>query len=547
MSRIGEIQVDQDTDLLCDKFTLNESDLIDFIAQKSDFIITQGYGTDTITVLEGSPDDWQIAITPQDLKIAVIGRDYLKLAIDTYYRNTFFFNAPTSAPKDQFGDFIPYSIGSHTALDIAQSACNLAGLSLSWECPNYPVVNEVVDTQGFSGTVAEVISRLIAPLQHTKMFKIDVYALGRTVHVKQRQWPYVPDYEMTLTQARILGGLSIKRVDYKGVPIRWIICSQKVAGNSIIINRNNSGDSGVDVVSAEQFDSQGQLIAQDITTTTRSNGNVTTQEKRTFRCLPGANTMSLVETAVTSFDYIVIQNYSKIVGKSTSGEIYSQSTPNSDNTYLSQVANTKTSFVYDSLDQLLQEIQAKTSTYYDKKGNVKKDSQGNDMVTTEVDSTTHTPLDSFNISTLKTKTINGIMVAKDESTSTGQLPGPRKVGQIRGRSGGGNNTTPWVRKVVVGSVGRDVVLESDVLTQGQLINIASQIKTEQAHTEYELTMPLLPMPWIRKGMKIRFTGSISDGLGNSFDVGQLVFLITNIESRLSDKSLTGMMKGIAWL
>jgi hypothetical protein len=54
------------------------------------------------------------------------------------------------------------------------------------------------------------------------------------------------------------------------------------------------------------------------------------------------------------------------------------------------------------------------------------------------------------------------------------------------------------------------------------------------------------MPWIRRAVKICIAGLLDDGLGNTFDMSELVFLVTRVSSTMNEKQHVGQLEGVAW-
>jgi hypothetical protein len=234
------IAIDQDMGLFSDAFTLVMPTPDVWNSQQGQFDISLGYGGQEITV-EGQLDVISIRKTMKDFECSVKCRDSMKNAIQSQFRMLYLLNVPASPPVNEFGISMPYKVGATMASQVAADACNAAGLGVSWNCPDYPVVTQKVPSKGYDSTVTNVLSDLISPIQKTEMFRIDTYSMGGTVYVNKRGWPnptvnnikiFGPDADIRVKEFTLEKTLSLLEGgsgggSYKQVPIRNIYTSRE--------------------------------------------------------------------------------------------------------------------------------------------------------------------------------------------------------------------------------------------------------------------------------------------------------------------------------
>jgi hypothetical protein len=242
------INLDQSLDYLADVFTIELADFEEYISGKTDINIQFGYGNKNIIKLIGEVDKWAISGTQKEARCIISGRDKMKLALETQFQKTYFFNPPfgekpegkastSKYPRigintgsgtggggvalgipsgesaeaeepqtleNKYGENIPYAYGDILASQVAQEACAYCGLELVWDAPDYLIVNAMEDSKGYNAKVSDILRELVSPLNQTEMYKIDIFINNITVFIKKRKYPFkFWDYAYDLSDIRI--------------------------------------------------------------------------------------------------------------------------------------------------------------------------------------------------------------------------------------------------------------------------------------------------------------------------------------------------------
>jgi len=541
---VEQYSVEQDITLLSDEFSAVRPSLQDFLVGKESYVLKAGFDGTNIAAIYGYADEWSVSRTEKGCTVSVTGRDGLKLAMTTHFQHSYFFTKPTQDVKNRYGESVSYSVGNTMASSVAANAAAQAGLKMIWQCPDYPIVSEATESAGFNDTVANVLVALIEPLNKTEMFKIDLLVSGSTVIAKKRQWPYAPDYTISLSDIRIMD-FKVTRVGDDKVPIR----------NIYVYRDERNERTGWDTEPAtkstviETLDIDGKVLTREISTVYYFIGVVIKEEKLVYTRLVDDKDVTLASEDIVSYDYggTMSSDYNKIYTKDTVSIVYDPSPPGSEKKrYKSKDLKTSVSYKYSPLDEILMEDTITMTKMFNTNGTYKVDTTtGKPQNMIEQNTVSYRAINKDLIETTQTQYVNGTFVDKKVIIQSGQLPGPKMVGKNRNINRR-DTIVPWYDKVTVSQYGRDIELSDDRMTRGQLLQMAQEIKTEKQHDRYTLNLSIIPMPWIRKGMKIRIAGLLNDGLGNTFDMSELVFLVTRASSTMSEKQHVGQLEGVAW-
>lgn len=673
MSNEKLINTNHSLDYLSDSFNIDLADFAYYIEEKSEVSIPLGYGAKNVTQIDGIIDQFVINRTGgKSATMAIKGRDYLRIALERNFRKVYLYklpeekreNAGTSGPasvvpelgsgtgysgvippdpsgsgrrvkrfrpRDEFGEYIPYATGHIRASRVASDACTSIGFELVWDAPDYYIVNERENEKGFNGTVSSVLLDLISILNHTEMFKIDIFVKSKSdtdktpvIYVKKRVFPYIADQTIELEDIRITS-LSITIDKYKERPIRNIYVSQDVIGDSQSPEPDDEEtDPGApqqvptgeppseddqwikapeeDERIVETYNKYGIPIIREVYTSYYINGILIKETKLVYKvAIADVESLDslldvpeyLAEERTTVFNYYgggPYSFYQKLESIQETATIHTMTFWCADeqknveanhkieypshsvsvkSIYKSEYFTLLESYTYNSQDEIIVQDNFERHTFYNEQG-----SSTSVITNQEIKSYEYYSKDQ--IRTTTTRYVNGVFISSQSVLASGQLPGIKKVAVIRNIqskkrtdriddedpeiiSGGGGtgdirNETEvlWYKKFKVSLYGSDYKIHSNILSKAQLQAIAKQIKYEYLKTKCILEMSVLPLPWMRKGMKLKIDGTVTDGSGDEthdIDLNDFVFLITDIsQSRdAATNKFTGTVKGIAFI
>jgi hypothetical protein len=352
----------------------------------------------------------------------------------------------------------------------------------------------------------------------------------------------------------------------------------------------------------ENTDSIGNILAREIYTTWTINGIIIKEQKQVWK-VAGTDVngigfaYEMTEDTEKIFNYYgggPYSFYNKLESLDESSKIYTQrftcsiegkrveanhileqpshlSSVSSLGAYHSETIKKSESYTYNSQDELIFQRNYEENRFFN------ESAVQTSINTTEV-LISHEYYSKDQIRTTTSRYANGVFIGTESINQSGQLPGPKKVGVIKNiqsdkrtdstenpevNSGGGGsgdirNETEvlWYRKYIVSQYGDDVKIHSNILSRAQLQVIAMQIRYEYLKTKCVLSLDVLPLPWLRKGMVLKINGSIYDGRctiskprGEAIDLNDFNFLITSMKySRdVSGKKFTGSVTGIAFI
>lgn len=623
------IEIDQNIDFLSDQLTLTSPYLSDFINEKESYTVKHGYSGKEITAY-GVADKWTIKKTKNNLEVTILCRDKMKDALSTYFQKTYIYD-PTPTGLDRFFPLttmkvspittqgsgegggagvsqpsivvanreLPYSTGEIMASTVAKDACETAGLGLAWECTDYPVVNEVEKTAGFSGSVADVLKKLVEPLQHTEMFRVDIFIKSDVVIVKKRRYPYVVDTTLSLDDSRIKE-FSLTKINYNPphpdgsigeTPVRDIYMVQESAGtpeedDDETKEDDEDEDDGGGGGGSSSGGSHGWMNATRVEETILETKDPDTDEvltrqiKRTYyineivireeeltykRFEEGEGPLVLAQDTTIIFQYAgasPLSDYQKLEKKVTTTYLYEEDNESGawGSTYLAKLIISIVTYSYSGNDEIIVEDTFTQAKSFDLQGSLLYDENGDPIVTTTQETVTNEKItkDLIRITTLNYT--NGTFTDKKELTTSGQLPGPKRVGvPVNTTKDDERLKDYWQEKLEISEEddseedkterekGEDIELADNLLSEDQLKEIAEEIKLEQRCRKYELSLTVLAMPWLQKGKVLKLTGTIKDGLGNSLDLSNYKFLIVNMTYRLTNREYVGTIKAIAYV
>jgi hypothetical protein len=292
---------------------------------------------------------------------------------------------------------------------------------------------------------------------------------------------------------------------------------------------------------------------------------------------PGTDGLYFSEDTITIFNYAEggpHSDYNLIESKDTRSTIWKEwkgptGKSKSSIIYKAKVQTIFITYEYTGNDELIIEDSTSHTIEYDYKGNVIKDPETKlPKDTIEQAIVTYKKITKDWIEVTTVQYINGAFLDKKVVMQAGQLPGPKKVGRIRNKKVTKppeplipptdgihpaqeeeyeDGTQLWWQKIEVNTEGRDLEISDNKLSRELLLQIALEVKTEQFAKKYEFSMKILPIPWLRKGMVLKITGYLTDGLGNSYNLALLSFFILSKRPNKNYKEFVEDVKAIAWL
>lgn len=166
-------------------------------------LIKQDGAPVTYPQLDGLVDRYRLRIGHNGTTASVTGRDLVAKLLDRRVRRLYAKSRPDPVP---FG-IDEVIVGTFTASQVVNELIVSVGLTMAWECRDYTL------REDFSavGRIIDIVTRLTQPLNLTQMFKVDVWARGTTVYVKQRPGVIpVPDVVIDMqAQPRMLRAAEI--------------------------------------------------------------------------------------------------------------------------------------------------------------------------------------------------------------------------------------------------------------------------------------------------------------------------------------------------
>ena len=568
MSKEKIINLDSNIDLPSDALTFTSASIQRFIDETEEFQFDLGYEGKTLPFY-GLADEWTINITPNSAGLSVKGRDYLKNAIDNNFQKTYYLTKPDPPynhyldPVTGIGEPLPYTWGVTLASEVAKEIAASVNLTLVWNCPDYNIINATEQIKGFNGTVLSCLQELIRPLNQTEMFKIDILIQKDVIYVQKRQYPYIADYTLPYTDIRIKD-LSITKTNYRSKKIKNIYIGRDERSGLVFANVIDEPPEVIDTI-----DVNGEVVSKQIITKRRVGNSDVRKTDLTYLRLYGHGTpmpsdFSLQKEIREDYFYegggeskagteLTLQINegmgikSKLIYKRTRTTIYKK-VPGQSNMYKAGIDDADTFHKYQG-----NVLQSTHQTTYKKEfnidGTVKTEVIGGntvDKVIREEIIIRYNQISANIMEVSTTKFIDGTEQDTIVANQPGTVPSISNAGII-------SNTKSswfWWKKIIVRETGEDLELHNDLFSRELLWQIGQEIKTEQLAVKYEINLNVLPMPWLRKGMKIKIDGVVRivlDGIEQPFDLSQLVFFITNISYARVRDSFIGNIQGVAWL
>jgi hypothetical protein len=145
--------------------------------------------------LVGSIDTYTLRKNGNTISCSVAGRDNMWQTWDKKYNKLFLRTQPEPGKEPT----TPYAVGTFMASEIARDVVTSLGLSLSWGCRDYAVLEDF----DANGTPLSILQRLTEPWCQVEPLKVDIFCQGTTVFLRTRLLAMTPDYTFTIRNARI--------------------------------------------------------------------------------------------------------------------------------------------------------------------------------------------------------------------------------------------------------------------------------------------------------------------------------------------------------
>jgi hypothetical protein len=517
------ISADSNLDNLSDIFSFETPSWGLWTGEETESTIAFGYGNKNLNQIDGFIDTLTISRHGRNnATMSVNGRDYLKKCLESNFTKTYLWKLPqhkrenkgssgTSivgglqvtytpkgglpspagttaayhashfAPKNEFGEAIPYSYGNILASSVAREACNSIGFELVWDAPDYYIVNEKEDSRGFNDMIANVLKDLIEPMNQTDMFKIEIFIQGKTntnkdavIYVKKRIYPYKADYTLDLDNIRIKS-LTLTKELKKDRIIRNIYVSQDEISTSVTAEAEDSGyaKQPPEVPPAEEpehkdvwlkapetvekivetKDSNGNVVVREVFTTYSINGILVKETKQVFKAAGyvigtlQAYFFELTEDRVKEHYYVGGGPYSyftKVDYTMETADIYSlklyctveskvveanhiMEYPSHGIEYRGKFIINKQiireDFTYNAADEIITQRVFEENRFYAENGT-------QTSISTKETITSNEYFAKDQIRSTITRYENGVFIETVQTISAGQLPGPKKVGPV---------------------------------------------------------------------------------------------------------------------
>jgi len=211
----GQFTIDSSLDLAADSYTAQVAGSATYLAAADADTITLEAGLiDPATSvayrvghLVGGIDEYELSIEPSRITGRIQGRDRMAELIGRRYQKRYLRAQPTPNEQDAMedrlfdgaADPIVYVVGTFRASEIAKEVVESCGLTLSWECRDYTLL------EGFdaNGRPLDILRTLVEPWSQVEALKVDILVQGTTVICRPRALTLTPDYTYSVTDARI--------------------------------------------------------------------------------------------------------------------------------------------------------------------------------------------------------------------------------------------------------------------------------------------------------------------------------------------------------
>lgn len=497
----------------------------------------------TIRVLaNGIIDSYSLSLNPNEAITSIRGRDSVAEILDTYYEKIYSPNP--NKFKDKFGNVttnlnvqvsptgpahtIPISSQTRASL-IAKEIIESLNLTMQWDCRDYIIQSDFDAT----GRAIDILKKLVEPWNITELLRVDIYAEGSVIFIKQRLGTYSPNYTYAASNAKIKNF----SVDKKpSVTFGRIILEGGAFGSGVTGSNTGLGGSsfsGSD--DNERFreiktlDENAKVIA---VTTIREKFRkpdgvlLEYEEKRV-----DLNVLTKRETRFQEWDDPEIGADGQINQALINSVISTTEEIDKKSSKLTPTKKNVITYAYDGNKKLDEETETRSDFDTKKLNWIAQDrvvKQYSDYNSTQVQLITTTyQIDS------KTKKLRVITI--DTQVNSGQRPGgTNPPGGIFVQ---GSND-PNDRNVTRESVRYEKIVSTDKyavpfqfsnpnLTLLDLQFIMAQLESISGGWVYEVSWTSVSMPWLKKGRAVRFTSIALEG-GLTYNINGALIISSSL-------------------
>jgi len=191
-------QIESTLDLAADGFSAEVPGAGDFldaadgdtISLEAGFIDPTDQERYTVGQTVGPVDEYEVSVSPDRITGRLRGRDQMADALQRTYRKRYLRTQPTPAEKTAMDDHtfageadpIVYAVGEFRASDVAKEVATLCGLTLSWECRDYTLLEDFEA----SGRPVDILRQLVEPWSQVESTKVDIAVQGTALLIRPR-------------------------------------------------------------------------------------------------------------------------------------------------------------------------------------------------------------------------------------------------------------------------------------------------------------------------------------------------------------------------
>jgi len=495
----------------------------------------------------GRVDEYEVRGSPDEVTTVVRGRDAAALAHDTVLYITYgAVQDPTEvepavAPPPGVAPIPGVTqrlvlYGRWTAAAIASDLAARAGLELSWQAPDYTVVGDFE----VSGRVFNAVQQLASPFSQFEPYRVDIFAEGLTLVVRQRPGVSNPPtgplataytvaalalarrdvgqldshvgnaqaYTVSMKDARVLQWMVRARyLDYIRV-VRVYGAVQSTAGNSFFIGGKTDVKLEEIDVDNRGPDGVGQVVHKTV-----RHPDEATIHKETQTYGPNPNE----PTSVVQLDDEVVDNdwdTPEIIGNTIINQVHqrkSVATVSQFNTadgVFRPVSRHTTTWMYDASEGFMNGQETLVETY-------NKDTASFDESEKEVRALEDNGIRKWEETVDSYRAVDvegGGKAWSHQSRTSNPGGGYRPDGKGRGLFISASLSDPLKNQTFIGALvddqpgAVDVEVNDKNLLYDDAAFIIGQARASSGATEYELNFTGANIPWMRKGSLLHVTG-----------------------------------------
>ena len=543
--KAGRFQLDSGLDLACDGYTADLASSAAFLAaDEADTITLQAGFTDpstgtayTVGHLVGDIKEYELTITPDAITGRVAGRDWMvelrNRTVKMQYRRYLPTWDEAVALKDAG---VTYKIGTFRASEIAREVVEVCGLTLSWECRDYTLVQDFDAV----GRPLDVLRKLIEPWSQVEPLQVDLFIQGTVVICRPRSLTPTPDYTFSIHDARIKSLTIRKRrarrfgdVELYGKPIATGYVDGSPTEAEEIIPVSEAKDESGAVL---------QRVVKIITYRMPERTVIRAREQTYSRSSGGS--LEMVKEEDTKNEWEAVR-YDDRGALNQPKQISQETTISSNNLNgkaipYQPISQHYVSFDYDSEGYQSLALTRKWALDQRKNGLVE-----NERVTRTLKDVSNLEVEEVTSVEKPTKSGGWYEAQRDVNKSAGVRPkGPRPGRTLGGAAG---VPTKLIQTLSTHIWAEDVQYSNPNLSAEDLAFIMAQFAAASGLWEYELTLTYLAMPWIRKGNVLSLTGLLAeDGTPIPLEPALVVQQTLNYDEASSSPSMLSQIRAMCW-